>query len=475
MFPFLQTKNIWLAMVTILTVAACKISKDVVTPAPDLPQTFRNINAEEQDSSSIAEMPINHFFHDTLLQSLIVSALEQNYDMQIAVKNIEAASLLFKQVKWNYVPDLSLQVNGASNRPSDNSLNGLSAQSFLGTNHVEDYSASINLSWEADIWGKIRSQKQQALATYLQTQEARKAIQTSLVANVAKGYYNLLMLDVQLEAVRANVALNDSTVKIVLLQFAAGQVTSLAVEQAKSQKIAAQQLVPKLEQDILLQENGLSILVGNLPDAVKRARFEDNIHTDNIYSIGYPASVLKYRPDVRSAELALNISNAKVGISKANMYPALRITASGGLNAFKASNWFNIPASVFGTVSGSLAQPLLNKKYLKTQYEVAKVQREGQVLVFRQTVLNAVGDISDALAKIDKLSDQYEFAMERKKVLQQAIGNSNYLFQSGMATYLEVLAAQSTALQNDLDIATLKRDQLNADVDLYRSLGGGLK
>ncbi|KAA5532376.1 efflux transporter outer membrane subunit [Taibaiella lutea] len=475
MSAFLPIKTIGLAIVTALTITACKISKDVIITDPNVPTVFRNDLNENQDSSSIADLSIHDFFKDTILQTLITSALEQNYDMQIALKNIEASDLLFKQVKWNYLPDLSLQVNAASNRPSDNSLNGLSAQSFLKTNHIEDYTASLNLSWEADIWGKIKNQKQAALAAYLQTQEARKAIQTSLVSNVAKGYYNLLMLDAQLEAVKKNVALNDSTVRIVQLQFESGQVTALAVEQAKSQKIAAQQLIPKLEQDILLQENALSILTGQLPAEVRRAHFAESIKATSKYNTGFPADILKRRPDVRNAELNLTIANARVGISKANMYPALRITASGGTNAFKASNWFNIPASLFGMVSGSLVQPLLNKKYLKTQFEVAKVDREKQVLFFRQTVLTAVGDVSDALAKVDKLSEQYTYALDRNTVLQKAISNANYLFQSGMANYLEVLTAQSNALQNDLDIASIKRDQLMADVDLYRSLGGGLK
>lgn len=474
MSAFLQIKTIGLAIVMALTITACKISKDVTVTDPPVPTAFRSSLSEPTDSNSIAEVPIHDFFKDTVLQTLITSALNQNYDMQIAVKNIEAANLLFKQVKWNYLPDLSLQINAASNRPSDNSLNGLSTQKFLSTNHVEDYTAGLNLSWEADIWGKIKNQKQAALAAYLQTQEARKAIQTSLVSNVAKGYYNLLMLDAQLEAVKTNVALNDSTVRIVQLQFESGQVTALAVEQAKGQRIAAQQLIPKLEQDILLQENALSILAGQLPAEVRRTHFAANTEMPN-YHTGFPSDILKRRPDVRSAELNLAIANAKVGISKANMYPALRITAAGGINAFKASNWFNIPASLFGTVSGSLIQPLLNKKYLKTQFEVAKVDREKQVLFFRQTVLNAVGDVSDALAKVDKLSEQYTYAQNRKEVLQKAISNANYLFQSGMANYLEVLTAQSNALQNDLDIASLKRDRLIADVDLYRSLGGGLK
>jgi outer membrane protein TolC len=169
------------------------------------------------------------------------------------------------------------------------------------------------------------------------------------------------------------------------------------------------------------------------------------------------------------------MANARVGITKANMYPSLSITASGGVNSFKASNWFNIPASVFGLVAGNLVQPLLNKKQLKTQFEVAKIEREKTVIQFRQTVLQAVGEVSDALVTVEKLKEQHTIATRRVAALQKAISNANMLFQSGMANYLEVITAQGNVLQAELDIATIRRDQLVAAVDLYRSLGGGWK
>jgi multidrug efflux system outer membrane protein len=178
-------------------------------------------------------------------------------------------------------------------------------------------------------------------------------------------------------------------------------------------------------------------------------------------------------PDVKTAELALNIANAQVGIAKANMYPSLTITATGGVNSFRASNWFNIPASLFGTVAGGITQPLFNQKRLKTQYEVAKVDREKTVLQFRQSVLNAVGEVSDALVTIQKLKEQQLVAANRVTTLQQATGNANLLFRNGMATYLEVITAQGNVLQSELELASIKRAQLSAVSDLYRSLGGG--
>ncbi|SDD25723.1 efflux transporter, outer membrane factor (OMF) lipoprotein, NodT family [Mucilaginibacter pineti] len=455
--------------------SACKVSKDVATPKPELPSNFRN-TATTADSTSIGDIQWKSFFTDATLQKLIDSAIAKNYDMQIAVKNIDAAQLLFKQVKWNYVPTVGLNVTASTNRPSDNSLTGLSiAQYNIGTKHVEDYSANLALSWEADIWGKIRNQSREALATYLQTTEAKKAIQTNIVSSVSQGYYNLLMLDAQLEIAQKNVKLNDSTLRIIKLQYDAGQVTSLAVQQADAQRQAATQLVPQFERDITVQENALSILAGTLPNKIERNSTLNEVTFPETISAGVPSTMVSRRPDVKSSELALTIANAKVGISKAQMYPSLSITASGGVNSFKASNWFNLPASLFGTVAGGIAQPIFQHKELRTQYEVAKVEREKTVLQFRQSVLNAVGEVSDALVRIEKLKQEQVIAAQRVKTLQLATSNAGLLFKNGLANYLEVITAQGNVLQGELELASIKRAELSATADLYRSLGGGWK
>lgn len=456
-------------------ISACNVSKNIKAPATELPVSYRNNAGTTADTNTIADIPWKTFFSDTSLLALIDQAMGKNFDMQIALKNIEAAGLLYRQVKWNYIPEVRVQLGAGSNRPSDNSLNGISTSKFLGTTHIEDFTAAAGLSWEADIWGKIRNQKKSALAAYLQTEEARKVIQTNIVTNVARGFYNLAMLDAQMAVANSNLALNDSTLRMIKLQFDAGQVSSLAVEQANAQKLVAEQLIPKLEQNIIMQENALSILAGSLPDHIRRkVRAEYSLPPASLPA-GVPTSLLSRRPDVRTAEFALSIANARVGITKAGMYPSLSITASGGVNSFKASNWFTIPASVFGQAAGNLLQPLLNKKLLRTQYKVAKIEREKTVLQFRQTVLSAVGEVSDALVKLEKLSQQQEIATRRVNTLQQATKNAGMLFESGMANYLEVITAQSNVLQSELEIAAIHRDQLIAAVDLYRSLGGGWK
>jgi len=462
-------------LVTIITIGilgGCKVSKDIPLPKTTIPEHFRN--AEIKDSSSIGNRAIADFFPEKELKNLIDTALIRNYDLQIAVKNLESTSQLLKQAKLGNVPQLNLQITGSSNSPSDNSLNGLSASEFLKTSHIEDFNANLGLTWEADIWGKIKSQKQEALATYLQTDEARKAVQTQLIASIAQGYYRLLMMDAQITIARKNLKLSDSTLNIVKLQFDAGQVSSLAVQQAKAQQLVSAQLIPKLQQDITVQENALSMLTGHVPGAIERSKSLEETFVSEKPSAGYPSAMVSKRPDVKSAELSLTIANARVGVAKASMYPSINITATGGLNSFKASNWFNIPASLFGVVAGGITQPLLQKRQLKTQYELAKIDREKAVIKFRQSVLNAVTEVSDELVKIEKLKEQYDISKEKVNTLQQAVKNANLLFTGGMATYLEIITAQSNSLQSELELTAIKTAQLNAAVELYRTLGGGL-
>ncbi|AWA29697.1 RND transporter [Flavobacterium magnum] len=436
-----------------------------------VPDAFRNYASA--DTTNIADIKWKDFFPENDLTSLIDVALVRNNDLLLAEKNIEIANLYYSQAKLGNVPQINAAVTASSNRLSDNSLNGRSANLLLGRKHIEDYNAGLNLSWEADIWGKIRNRKKAALAAYLQTKEAKKALQTAVVANVSNGFYDLLMLDAQLEIAKKTLVLSDSTVFVVNLQYDAGQATLLAKQQTEAQRLVAAQLIPQIEQQIQLQENALSVLTGNFPEAQQRSSLLNSVGIPENLSAGIPAQLLSKRPDVKSAELALDIANARVGAAKASLFPSLNITAAAGVNSFEINNWFNIPASLFGTVAGGLTAPLLNGKKLRTQYQVAKAEREQAVLQFRQAVIVAVGEVSDALAGIDQLAKEYAIATERVATLKKAITNANLLFKNGMANYLEVILAQNNLLQAELELAMIRKERLSANVGLYRALGGG--
>lgn len=452
--------------------SACTVGRNYQRPEVALPASFGQQPAAD---SSIGNTAWKEFFRDPALQQLLEAAVKGNFDLQIALKRIDEAQAYVKQSKAAFFPSLTANATANTSIPSKNSLNGVSLENFLKTTHIEDFTLGVGLSWEIDVWGKLRRQKEASLATYLQSYEGAKAVQTALVSNVASGYFNLLMLDAQLRIAQRNVALSDTIVKMISMQKTAGQVTELAVQQSISQKQTAEALVPQLQQAITIQENALSILTGNMPGAIARnSSLEEVTLWDSLYT-GIPAEVTANRPDVKASELALQAANANVGVAQASMYPALSITASGGLNALKASDWFSIPNSLFGTVAGNIMQPVFQQRRLKTQYEVAQVQREQAVIGFRQSVTNAVREVSDALVSADKLKEQQRIADAQVQTSNKSVQQARMLFQSGLANYLEVITAQGYTLQAELNQADVKRRQLTATVDLYRALGGGWK
>lgn len=465
--------NIRITILVAVFAASCNLSKEYQRPELELPAQFQQLSFA--DTSSIADIEWKRFFTDTTLLHLIQTSLTYNQDLLIALKRIDIAKQQVRQAKLLQLPELDLRVTGQYTRPSDNSLNGISIKNFLNSSYLENYQAAVGLSWEADIWGKIRAQKEITLAQFLQTAEAAKAVQTQLIASVAQGYYELLMLDKQEEITRKTLALNDTFVTATKLLKDAGIANMLAVQRAEAQKQSTELLIPQLEERIALQENALKVLTGQLPGKIHRHASINNIEIPDNPPTGLPVAMVSRRPDVRSSEIELQIATKRIGIAEANMYPALNITAGVGLESFKASNWFNIPGSLFGLAAGTIAQPLFKRRELKTQYETAKLEREQAVIEFRQSVLVATREVSDALVQTEKLKQQQEIATAQVATFNNAVTNAQLLFKSDMANYLEVITAQSSALIAELNLAAVQRNRLNAVVDLYRSLGGGWK
>lgn len=472
MQQIINKRSLTVLILSFLFLAGCRTAK-YQRPSLELPEQFSS--TASADTNSVADIEWKQVFTDTTLQSLIQKGITYNHDLLIAVKRIDIAAEQVKQARVLQLPEVGLQVTGQYSHPSKNSLNGVSANSFLGKSHIENYNTNVAISWEADIWGKIRGKKEAALTTYLQTQEAAKAVQTELVAHIAQGFFNLLMLDKQLDIAHKNMDLRDTFLMATRLLKDAGIVTQLAVQQAESQKQTTALLVPQLEQSIAIQENMLQMLTGQLPGNIHRKAGLSDIHFTTKPVTGMPVAMVARRPDVRTTEMSLMVANTEVGIARANMYPALNITLGGGLESFKASNWFSIPNSLFGLAAGTIAQPIFQHRKLKTEYEVSKLRREQAVIQFRQSVWQATGEVANALVQADKLKEQENIAAQQVGTLTAAVVNARLLFKSDMANYLEVITAQSDILQAELNLALVQRQQLDAFVELYRSLGGGWK
>lgn len=451
--------------------AACTVGKKYSRTDLSLPENYREPIAVTADS---VVMPWKDFFKDPVLVALIEKALNKNNEVLVAINNMQQLDLSYKQAKLNLLPVLNF--NSGANRTwlSKNSLNGSLSDQFLGTPYMDDYNATFNLSWEADIWGKTKMQKEAALANYFAQKENLSALKTRVIVQVAQAYYNLITLDEQLKVANRNVSLGDSTVRMIRLQYNAAQVNSLAVEQAAAQKKTAELLIPLALQNIAVQENALSILCGSYPDSIQRAESIAALEPASTFPDGPPAKLLSRRPDVKAAEFAVMAANSRSGLAKAAMYPTISLTPSIGANSFKFNAWFDLPGSLIKSVGANLTQPIFQKRGLRTDYEIALLEQEKAATQFRQSVLVAVGEVSDALAKSKHTDERLELVLQKNTTLTKATKDALLLYKSGMATYLEVITAQNNALQNELEVIDIKREKLNAITDLYRALGGGV-
>lgn len=474
-----------MALVVVTLVASCKVGQRYVQPDLHVPNAFRGDTVHAAtDTVHTGRVHWNTFFKDPTLKNLIDSALVHNNDLKVALINLEIANRQLRQNRANYLPSVDATVAGAnrqwrssefSSGPSskwyDKMQKDAPQNMFMS---VSQFGSEVSFSWELDIWGKISNRNDQLLAEYLDTFEAKNAVQTSIIANVAKGYFNLLMLDAKIEVAKRNVRLNDSTLRMIELQYEAGEITALAIQQTESQRLLAASLIPQLEKEIFVQENALRILAGQMPDSIPRDDSASQVFAEDMtFTLASPVEVIRNRPDVRSAELQLVAANANANVEQAMRYPTLSIGGSLGVNAMLPKNWFNIPGALLGGIAGDITTPIFRNKTLKLRYETARLERDKVEIGLQQTVVEAINEVSNAVVTVEKQREELEYARRRVENSKLAVRNATLLFKGGYASYLEVITAQSNALSSDLDLAELRQQHLQSHVDLYRALGGG--
>ncbi|MCG1035118.1 efflux transporter outer membrane subunit [Polaribacter sargassicola] len=461
------SKTILLVAVS-LTLQGCFTAKDYTRP--ELKETeglYRTENLPK-DSISIANLSWKNLFTDTYLQQYITEGLQNNMDVRIALQQIIAAEAYVKQGKAGYFPTLSIGPNYTRQEFSENSQFG-----SIFTGGINTFDVTANLSWEADIWGKIKSNKRATQAAYLQTVAAHKAVKTQLIASIANTYYNLLSLDAQLEVTKKTIASRESSVKTIKALKDAGQVTQIAVDQNIAQYNSAKSLQVDIETAIFTAENTLNILLGKTPQEIKRSSlYTQKINQD--IKIGVPASLLSNRPDVIAAEYGLIQSFQLTNVAKSSLYPSLTLTASGGLQSLEFDDLFST-SSLFTTLVGGLTQPIFNQRKLKTQKEVAIAQQEQALLNFKKTILVAGSEVSNALFSYKSEAKKFEFRKNEVEALRKAEANSEELLKNGYANYLDLLTARQSALSAELNVIDSQLQQLVSVVDLYEALGGGWK
>lgn len=451
--------------VLLLSLQSCFVAEDYARPEIIEEEFFRT-DRLPQDSLSMADVSWREIFSDPVLISHIENALADNIDIRVALERINAAQAYVKQGNAGYFPTLNANAQALHQELSENSQ--LGAVAGGGINQFE---LSATLSWEADIWGKIRSRDRAFTAAYLQTVAAHKAVKTELIASLASLYYQLLALDEQIRITEETIDIRMNSLETIEALKKAGMVTAVAVLQTEAQVFRARALLIDLEKNVHLLENTFSILMGETPHHIERTRLAKQEIPMELET-GVPALLLRNRPDIIAAEYDLINAFELTNVARSNFYPSLRLTATGGLQSLEFEELFSVN-SLFANLIASLAQPILNQREIRTAYEVALAEQEIAYLNFKRAFLIATREVSDALYKFEAAEETIDLKNQEFENYELAIEYSQDLLNNGLANYLEVLSARENALNASLEIINAKFNKLDATVELYEALGGG--
>ncbi|HIB37051.1 efflux transporter outer membrane subunit [Mesonia sp.] len=453
-----------LLMLTLTSLQSCFVAKDYEQPEIVNEENFRTDNIP-QDSLTMANVSWKEMFTDPILQDHIEEGLQNNIDIRVALQQILYAEAYLKQGKAGYFPSLTGNASWTHSELSSNSQFGGLFSS------LDQYEISADLSWEADIWGKIRSQKRAYEASYLQSVAAHQAVKTTLISNIASTYYQLLSLDEQREVTERTIENREKSLETNKALKEAGNITEVGVKQTEAQLYTAQALLVDINNQIRLLENTMSILLGKEPQDVNRSVLADQtIETE--LKTGVPAQLLRNRPDVIQAEYGLVNAFEMTNVARANFYPSLTLTATGGFQSLDLGELIDTN-SLFATIVGGITQPIFQRRQIRTQFEAAEVQQEQARLQFRQAFLTATKEVADALYNYEAATDKIEIKEKEYSAYETATNYSQELLDNGLANYLEVLTARENALNSRLDLINAKYSQLNSMVNLYEALGGG--
>ncbi len=449
---------------------SCFVAKKYDRPELKTENLYRT-EVVSTDTTSFANVSWDKVFTDPTLQGHIKTGLQNNLDIRIAMQNIVAAEATMKQGKAGYLPTFSVGADWTHQELSKNSQLGALFASGGGRTNVDQYQLTGTLGWEADIWGKIRSNKRATNAAYLQTIAANQAVKTQLISSIASTYYQLLAVDAQIKLAEETLINRNESIEVIVALKDAGNVNEVGVKQTEAQKYATEIIIADLKQSVIVLENTLSVLLGQAPGKIERSTLDAQVMQPEI-TLGVPATLLRNRPDVIAAEYNLVSLFEQTNVAKSNFYPTLRLTATGGLQTVDIKEWFSAN-SLFANIVTGLTQPLLNGRQIRTRYEIAKAQQQQAYLQFEQALLDAGNEVSNALATYNNETAKLEIRGKQVDALKKAADYSDELLTYGLVNYLEVLTAKDNALNTELNLIDNKYQQYNAIIELYRALGGG--
>ncbi len=440
---------------------ACAVGPNYRRPDTLTPERFRGEQVAAPES--IADLPWWQVFDDPVLQDLIATALRNNYDLQTAVARVEQARGILVSTRAAVFPQGGYSGDAGRGR------------TFLpigGNRTFNSFAATLNLAWEIDLWGRIRRATEAARAQLLATNEVRRGVILSLVAEVAQTYLTLLELDAQLEIARGAVQTFTATLALFQKQFEGGIGTKLPVARGEAALAQAAAVIPDVERAIVAVENALSVLLGWPPTAIPRGMSLLEQRFPPRPPAGLPARILERRPDIRQAEEILIAANAEVGVAVADFFPRIGLTTLYGGQSTELDMVVRSPGTVWQIAAG-VAGPLFQGGRLIGNYKTAQANWEGAKAQYEQAVLTALREVSDALVAASKLQEVRAERARAVAALEESSELATIRFNGGLATYFEVLEAQQQLFPAEQELARTVREQQLAVVQLYRALGGG--
>ena len=383
----MKRKNIYIILLlSMFALTSCKVGKSYVRPEMALPDSL----AQQQDSMSIADEQWQAVYTDSTLRALIDRALEYNKDMLIAASRVKEMAAQKRISVANLLPQLTGKVEAERE-----------VENYGG--HSRDvgntYEAKALLSWELDLWGNLRWKKVAAVAEYLQSVEAQRALRMTIVAEVAQAYYELVALDTELEIVRQTQKAREEGVRLARIRFEGGLTSETSYQQAQVELARTATLVPDLERRISLKENDISFLVGEFPTRIKRVNFLQELDVPESLPVGLPSDLLERRPDVRVAEQQLRAEHARVKVAYTNMFPRLALTGQFGLESDVLSNFLESPYSL---LNGVVLAPLFGWGKNRAALNAQKASFEAEVHSYEKTVLNAFKEAQNVMMQLWK-------------------------------------------------------------------------
>jgi multidrug efflux system outer membrane protein len=444
--------------------AGCTLGPDYRRPQVDAPKTYlyepaavETINAEWWKQ-----------FGDPVLEQLIAEALANNKSVKIAAANVEQAAAVLMQTRSALFPQVSYQSSAGRTRSSQS--NAIPIPGGVA-NPATSYQLIGGASWEIDLWGRVRRLSEAAQANLLATDEARRGVVLSLVAQVAVSYIQLRGLDEQLEVGQRTLKTYKDSLDLFNLQFEHGQVSQLTVTQSLSQYESAAARIPQIRAQIALAENALSILLGRNPGHIPRGKSIAAIALPPVPE-GVPSQLLERRPDLLQAEQQLVAANAQIGAARALYFPSISLTGAAGTASAKLDNLFTGPAKLW-SYAGSVTGPIFTGGAISGQVAQAEAAKKAALINYERAIQNAFADVEDALSSREQLGEQLAAQERLVKALQDYSGLARTLFDGGYESYTTVLQAEQQLFPEELNLAATRAQLFGSLASIYLAMGGG--